>query len=54
MRRTFVYFAAFTGMGTVFAATLLVAALVLGSATSGAHRPPASTGSARGPSTATS
>ena len=30
MRRTFLYFAAFTGMGTVFVATLLVAALVLG------------------------
>jgi manganese oxidase len=29
MQRTFLYFAAFTGMGTVFAATLLVAALVL-------------------------
>ena len=30
MQRTFIYFAAFTGMGTVFAATLLVVALVLG------------------------
>ena len=30
MQRTFLYFAAFTGMGAVFAATLLVAALVLG------------------------
>ncbi len=30
MQRTFIYFAAFTGMGTVFAATLLVAALMLG------------------------
>ena len=30
MQRTLLYFAAFTGMGTVFAATLLVAALVLG------------------------
>jgi FtsP/CotA-like multicopper oxidase with cupredoxin domain len=30
MRRAFLYFAAFTGMGTVFAATLLVAGLVLG------------------------
>ncbi len=30
MHRTFVYFAAFTGMGTVFVATLLVTALVLG------------------------
>jgi len=30
MQRTFLYFAAFTGMGTVFAATLLVAALVMG------------------------
>jgi len=30
MQRTFLYFAAFTGMGTVFAATLVVAALVLG------------------------
>ncbi|HJR88809.1 MAG TPA: multicopper oxidase domain-containing protein, partial [Aeromicrobium sp.] len=30
MQRTLLYFAAFTGMGAVFAATLLVAALVLG------------------------
>ena len=30
MHRTFVYFAAFTGMATVFGATLVVAALVLG------------------------
>ena len=30
MQRTFVYFAAFTGMAAVFAATLIVAALVLG------------------------
>ena len=30
MNRTFLYFAAFTGMGTVFIATILVAALVLG------------------------
>ena len=30
MQRSFIYFAAFTGMGTVFVATLLVAALVLG------------------------
>ena len=30
MQRTFLYFAAFTGMGTVFAATLIVAALILG------------------------
>ena len=30
MHRTFVYFAAFTGVGTVFVATLVVAALVLG------------------------
>jgi plastocyanin len=32
MQRNFLYFAAFTGMGTVFVATLLVAALVLGAA----------------------
>ncbi len=31
MKRSFLYFAAFTGMGTVFAATLLVAALVMSS-----------------------
>jgi plastocyanin len=31
MQRSFLYFAAFTGMGTVFVATLLVAALILGS-----------------------
>jgi len=30
MQRNLLYFAAFTGMGSVFAATLLVAALVLG------------------------
>src|SRR5687768_14683171 len=30
MQRTFLYFAAFTGMGAVFAATLIVAALILG------------------------
>ena len=30
MHRTFLYFAAFTGMGTVFAATMLVVALMLG------------------------
>ena len=30
MQRSFLYFAAFTGMGAVFAATLIVAALVLG------------------------
>ena len=35
MNRTFAYFAAFTGMGTVFVATLLVAALVLGQTTAG-------------------
>ena len=35
MHRNFLYFAAFTGMGTVFAATLLVVALLLG-ATNGA------------------
>ena len=29
MQRTFLYLAAFTGMGAVFAATLIVAALVL-------------------------
>ena len=30
MRRAFIYFAAFTGMGSVFAATMVVTALVLG------------------------
>jgi FtsP/CotA-like multicopper oxidase with cupredoxin domain/plastocyanin len=39
MPRSLAYFAAFTGMGTVFVATMLVAALVLGG------RPPASGGS---------
>ena len=29
MQRTFLYFAAFTGMGAVFAATLIVAARIL-------------------------
>jgi plastocyanin len=32
MQRTFVYFAAFTGMGTVFVAAILVAALISGTA----------------------
>ena len=30
MRRTFIYFAAFTGMGTLFALTMILAAIVLG------------------------
>jgi plastocyanin len=33
MQRTFLYFAAFTGMGTVFVAAIVVAALVAGIAT---------------------
>jgi uncharacterized cupredoxin-like copper-binding protein len=39
MQRTFLYFAAFTGMGTVFVVTLLVAALVLGGATPATGQP---------------
>ena len=30
MSRTFIYFAAFTGMGTIFALTMILAAVVLG------------------------
>ena len=55
MHRTFVYFAAFTGMGAVFAATLIVAALVLGQtsepgvATPASAKPSASAPVAEGP-----
>ena len=44
MHRTFLYFAAFTGMGTVFVATLLVAALVLGQTSQPGVGAPASPG----------
>ena len=43
MRRTFIYFAAFTGMGSVFAATMVVTALVLGY-TPQAHGTPSASG----------
>ena len=55
MHRTFLYFAAFTGMGTVFVATLLVAALLLGAtdrdgaATPASGEPGASAPTAEGP-----
>jgi plastocyanin len=55
MQRTFIYFAAFTGMGTVFAATLLVVALVLGAtngtgvATAASAEPSTSASTAQGP-----
>jgi len=42
MQRNLLYFAAFTGMGTVFAATLLVASLVLGATNQGDTATPAS------------
>ena len=56
MQRNFLYFAAFTGMGTVFAATLLVAALMLGAtrspgvAVSASSEPSASVPTTEGPS----
>jgi len=46
MQRTFLYFAAFTGMGTVFAATLVVVALVLGQPAVGLADSPAPSPSA--------
>ena len=42
MRRTFMYFAAFTGMGSLFAATIVVTALVLGYSGEVAQQPDAS------------
>ena len=42
MRRTFMYFAAFTGMGSLFAATMVVTALVLGYSGEVAQQPDAS------------
>jgi FtsP/CotA-like multicopper oxidase with cupredoxin domain len=42
MQRTFLYFAAFTGMGAVFVATLIVAALVTGAAAQSGAEPSAS------------
>lgn len=42
MQRTFLYFAAFTGMGAVFAATLIVAALISGQGTAAGATPAAS------------
>ena len=47
MRRTFIYFAAFTGMGTLFALTMIMAALVLGAPSS--ETPEASAPTAEGP-----
>ena len=47
MRRTFIYFAAFTGMGTLFALTMIMAALVLGAPSS--ETPEASAPTADGP-----
>ncbi len=51
MQRTFLYFAAFTGMGSVFAATLIVAALILGQgpAAGATPAPSASAPPAEGP-----
>ncbi|MEO7294772.1 MAG: multicopper oxidase domain-containing protein [Candidatus Limnocylindria bacterium] len=54
MQRNFMYFAAFTGMGTVFGATILVAAMILGatdpaSATPTSAEPSASPPTADGP-----
>ncbi len=54
MQRNFMYFAAFTGMGTVFGATILVAAMILGatdpaSATPTSAEPSASAPTASGP-----
>jgi uncharacterized cupredoxin-like copper-binding protein len=47
MRRTFIYFAAFTGMGTLFALTMITAAIVLGAPSS--ETPGASAPTAEGP-----
>ena len=47
MRRTFIYFAAFTGMGTLFALTMVTAAIVLGAPSS--QTPEASAPTAEGP-----
>jgi len=54
MQRNFMYFAAFTGMGTVFGATILVAAMILGAtdrvgATPTSAEPSASASTASGP-----
>jgi uncharacterized cupredoxin-like copper-binding protein len=52
MQRAFAYFAAFTGMGVLFAGTLLLAALLLGtgqSAASGASGSPSPSAAASGP-----
>ena len=40
MSRTFIYFAAFTGMGTIFALTMILAAVVLGAPSSQLQRNP--------------
>src|SRR5687767_8830741 len=42
MRRAFIYFAAFTGMGTLFALTMITAALVLGAPSESAAPEPSS------------
>jgi manganese oxidase len=39
MSRTFIYFAAFTGMGTIFALTMILAAVVLGAPSTGPAQP---------------
>ena len=49
MQRSLLYFAAFTGMGTVFVATLLVAALVLGTTNNGGVAPGSSQPAASAP-----
>ena len=54
MKRSLIYFAAFTGMGTVFVATMVVAALVLGATNTGlaapvSVEPSASMSTAQGP-----
>ena len=43
MRRTFIYFAAFTGMGTLFVLSMVMAALVLGGPSSEEPEPSAPT-----------
>ena len=39
MSRTFIYFAAFTGMGTIFALTMILAAVVLGAPSTSPAQP---------------
>jgi FtsP/CotA-like multicopper oxidase with cupredoxin domain/plastocyanin len=49
MRRTFIYFAAFTGMGTLFALSMVMAALVLGAPSRETPSASASAPAAEGP-----